>query len=50
MNMRYPHKTYILDDGNRPELAKAAAEWGCGYITRKERLHAKAGIVCPGWK
>ena len=42
-NMRYPHKTYILDDGNRPELAKAAAEWGCGYITRKERLHAKAG-------
>lgn len=43
MNMRYPHKTYILDDGNRPELAKTAAEWGCGYIARKERSHAKAG-------
>lgn len=43
MNIRYPHKTYILDDGNRPELAKAASEWGCGYITRKEKLHAKAG-------
>lgn len=42
-NINYPHKTYILDDGNRPELAKKAAEWGCGYITRKERLHAKAG-------
>ncbi|HHT9137100.1 MAG TPA: glycosyltransferase [Candidatus Wunengus sp. YC60] len=41
--INYPHKTYILDDGNRPELAKKAAEWGCGYITRKERLHAKAG-------
>ena len=43
VNIRYPHKTYILDDGNRPELAKKAAEWGCGYITRKERVHAKAG-------
>ncbi len=43
INIRYPHKTYILDDGNRPELAQKAAEWGCGYITRKERLHAKAG-------
>jgi len=42
-NIRYPHKTYILDDGNRPELAKKAAEWGCGYIARKERVHAKAG-------
>ncbi len=42
-NIKYPHKTYILDDGNRPELATKAAEWGCGYITRKERLHAKAG-------
>lgn len=39
----YPHTTYILDDGNRPELAKKAIEWGCEYITRKERLHAKAG-------
>lgn len=43
INIKYPHKTYILDDGNRPELAKRAAEWGCGYIARKERMHAKAG-------
>ncbi len=42
-SIRYPHKTYILDDGNRPELAQKAAEWGCGYITRKDRQHAKAG-------
>lgn len=42
-SISYPHKTYLLDDGNRPELAKKAAEWGCGYITRTERLHAKAG-------
>ncbi|OQY99122.1 MAG: hypothetical protein B6D35_10180 [Candidatus Brocadia sp. UTAMX2] len=43
VNMRYPHTTYILDDGNRPELAKEAAKWGCKYITRKERKDAKAG-------
>ena len=43
MNMRYPHKTYILDDGNRSELAKASVEWGCEYIARCERSHAKAG-------
>ncbi len=42
-SIRYPHKTYILDDGNRPELAKKAAEWNCEYITRKSRQHAKAG-------
>ncbi|MEB2309844.1 MAG: glycosyltransferase [Candidatus Brocadiaceae bacterium] len=43
VNMRYPHTTYILDDGNRPELAKIAESWGCKYITRKERKDAKAG-------
>ena len=43
VNMRYPHKTYILDDGNRPELAKEAVAWGCEYIARKERVDAKAG-------
>jgi len=41
--MRYPHKTYILDDGDRPEIAEIARELGCGYIARKERIHAKAG-------
>ncbi|HHT9137101.1 MAG TPA: glycosyltransferase [Candidatus Wunengus sp. YC60] len=43
INIMYPHKTYILDDGNRTEVAKKASEWGCGYIARTERLHAKAG-------
>ena len=41
--IRYPHKTYILDDGNRPELAEKAAEWGCEYIARVNGPHAKAG-------
>lgn len=43
VNVKYPHKTYLLDDGNRPELAKEAAQWGCEYIARDEGLHAKAG-------
>ena len=43
VNVRYPHTTYILDDGNRLELAKEAEKWGCKYIARKERTDAKAG-------
>lgn len=43
VKIRYPHTTYILDDGNRPELAKEAERWGCKYIARKERADAKAG-------
>lgn len=43
VNMPYPHTTYILDDGNRPEFAALAAELGCAYVARRERAHAKAG-------
>lgn len=44
----YPHTTWILDDGDRPELAEAAAQAGIGYITRSSNWldkprHAKAG-------
>ena len=46
--IRYPHNTWILDDGSRDEMRKAAEEFGIGYVTRganwKNRpLHAKAG-------
>ena len=46
--IRYPHETWILDDGDRPEMRAAAAELGIGYITRSESWknrprHAKAG-------
>ena len=48
MNIDYPHKTWILDDGNRPELRRIAAAEGIGWITRSEDWvnrprHAKAG-------
>ena len=47
-DIRYPHETWLLDDGARPELAAAAAELGVGYIQRgadwaNRPLHAKAG-------
>ncbi len=42
-NIRYPHKTYVLDDGNREEVKKLAEELGIGYISRKDNKHAKAG-------
>ncbi len=43
VKMRYPHSTYILDDGDRDEVRRLAEEFGCGYFARTERTHAKAG-------
>jgi cellulose synthase (UDP-forming) len=33
-DMTYPHQTWILDDGDRPEFAEAARRIGVGYIVR----------------
>ncbi|HEY9263214.1 MAG TPA: glycosyltransferase [Mycobacterium sp.] len=46
--IRYPHRTWILDDGDRHELHAAAAARDIGYITRSmswsdKPRHAKAG-------
>jgi len=46
--IRHPHETWILDDGDRPEMRAAAEAEGIGYLTRsadwKDRpRHAKAG-------
>ena len=43
LNVRYPHKTYVLDDGCRGSVEALARELGADYIARKERDHAKAG-------
>jgi cellulose synthase (UDP-forming) len=48
LRVRYPHTTWILDDGDRPELAQVAEQHGIGYLTRTESWvdkprHAKAG-------
>lgn len=41
--MDYPHQTWILDDGRRPEVQALAEMLGCGYIARSDNTHAKAG-------
>ena len=43
VSVRYPHKTYLLDDGCRTEVEELARELGCTYIARKDRAGAKAG-------
>nr|WP_243453362.1 UDP-forming cellulose synthase catalytic subunit [Polymorphobacter multimanifer] len=45
-DMDYPedrYRIFILDDGRRPEFRAFAREAGCGYLTRPDNLHAKAG-------
>ncbi len=41
--IRYPHDTWILDDGNRAAVRGLAQELGCRYLARGENTHAKAG-------
>lgn len=43
LSVRYPHVTWLLDDGNRPEVRALAEEMGCRYLARPEPVHAKAG-------
>ena len=47
-DMAYPHRTWVLDDGDRPALREAARHAGVGYVVRGEDWvgrprHAKAG-------
>ncbi|HEX6782060.1 MAG TPA: glycosyltransferase [Solirubrobacterales bacterium] len=41
--LTYPHTTYLLDDGRRPEMRELAALAGAEYLTREDNSHAKAG-------
>ncbi|HZA51916.1 MAG TPA: cellulose synthase catalytic subunit, partial [Myxococcaceae bacterium] len=43
MAMDYPHRTWLLDDGNRPQARALAEELGCGYFARTRNEHFKAG-------
>lgn len=45
VNMRYPHETYVLDDGRRPEVQALAESLGARYIARQDLRHAKAGNI-----
>lgn len=44
-SIRYPHMTWLLDDGARPEVAALAEKWGAKYMTRPDKEHAKAGNI-----
>jgi cellulose synthase (UDP-forming) len=41
--MDCPHKTWLLDDGNRPEIKALAEKLGVEYIARTANTGAKAG-------
>lgn len=43
VGLRYPHRTYVLDDGRRPAIRALAQECGALYLTRSDNKHAKAG-------
>jgi cellulose synthase (UDP-forming) len=53
MDQDYPRdrfKVYILDDGRRPEFEAFAKAVGCGYLTRDNNKHAKAGNLNAAMK
>ncbi|MGC4251852.1 MAG: UDP-forming cellulose synthase catalytic subunit [Sphingobium sp.] len=53
MDMDYPadrFRVFILDDGRRPEFQSFARQVGCGYLTRPDNLHAKAGNLNAAMK
>jgi cellulose synthase (UDP-forming) len=41
--LNYPHTTYLLDDGRRPEMEALAKLAGAEYLVRDDNSHAKAG-------
>jgi cellulose synthase (UDP-forming) len=41
--MRYPHETWLLDDGNRPAMRALAEQIGCRYLARAKTTGAKTG-------
>lgn len=43
--LTYPHTTYLLDDGRRPEMEELAELAGARYLTRPDNSHAKAGNI-----
>jgi cellulose synthase (UDP-forming) len=42
-NIQYPHVTWLLDDGNRDEMRKLAAQLDCKYLARGVNANGKAG-------
>lgn len=47
-NLTYPHRTLMLDDGNRSEVRELCEELACAYIARPSHEDAKAGNINYG--
>ena len=46
MSLNYPSaRVWICDDGRRAWLKRLCEQHGCGYITRNDNAHAKAGNI-----
>ena len=46
MSMNHSNaRVWVCDDGRREWLGQLCKEHGCGYITRKDNAHAKAGNI-----
>lgn len=43
--VKYPHTTYLCDEGDDPVLKKVCQELGVVHVTRKEKINAKAGNI-----
>jgi cellulose synthase (UDP-forming) len=46
LNQYYPknkYRVYVLDDGHREDVQNLANALGCQYLSRSNRVHAKAG-------
>jgi len=49
VSMRYPHTTWILDAGKRPEIAELSRELGCRYLSDGEAATAtRADVLNAG--
>ncbi|HSD53563.1 MAG TPA: glycosyltransferase [Burkholderiales bacterium] len=44
-NMEYAHQTWLLDDGNRPEMRRLAAALRCRYVSRNDPAQGRAGCL-----
>jgi len=49
-DLMYPHRTVVLDDGDRPAVKALCDELGCVYLSRKTDENAKAGNLNFGLK
>lgn len=46
MSMNHPnYRVWVCDDGRRDWLRELCEQHGCGYITRSDNAHAKAGNI-----